>query len=91
MVLKKWCAYTRAPSDTGSKALEGVYPPSKIRASANFFRVSVSNFGVRLGIRRGKIVDCGGSLAVRMLASVGYGVGNIGQKKKKDPRLLVSP
>jgi hypothetical protein len=53
--------------------------------------LSVSNFGVRLGIRRGKIVDCGGSLAVRMLASVGYGVGNTGQKKKKDPRLLVSP
>ena len=33
-------------------------------------------------ISRGKIVDCGGDLAVRMLASVGYRVGNEGWKKK---------
>ena len=37
--------------------------------------VSVRISGVRLGIRRSKIVDCVGSLAVRMLTSVGYRVG----------------
>ncbi len=37
--------------------------------------LSVRFAEVWLGIRQGKIVDCGSCLAVRMLASVGYGVG----------------
>ena len=37
--------------------------------------ISVCIAGVSVGIGRGMIVDCGGCLAVRMLASVGYGVG----------------
>ena len=53
--------------------------------------LSVRIAGVSPSIRRGVIVDCGGCLAVRMLVSVGYRVGNEGKKKKKDPRLLVSP
>ena len=53
--------------------------------SVRFAGVSV------VGIGRGKIVDCGGCLGVRMLVSVGYRVGNEGKKKKKDPRLVVSP
>ena len=53
--------------------------------------LSVLIAGVLVGIGRGKIVDCGGCLAVRMLVSVGYRVGNEGKKKKKDLRLLVSP
>ena len=53
--------------------------------------LSVRIAGVSVGIGRGKIVDCTGCLAVRMLVSVGYRVGNKGKKKKKDPRLLVSP
>jgi len=53
--------------------------------------LSVRVAGVSLGIGQGMIVDSEGCLAFRMLASVGYGVGNEGQIKKKDPRLLVSP
>ncbi len=38
--------------------------------------LSVRFAGVSVGIRQGKIVGSAGSLAVRMLASVGYSVGN---------------
>ncbi len=38
--------------------------------------LSVRSSGVsKVGIGRSKIVDCRGCLGVRMLASVGYGVG----------------
>ena len=53
--------------------------------------LSVRSEEVSVGIGQGTIVDCRGCLGVRMLASVGYRVGNEGQIKKKDPRLLVSP
>jgi len=43
--------------------------------------LSVRFAGVSVGIRQGRIVDCEDCLAVRMLASVGYGVGNEVQKK----------
>jgi hypothetical protein len=46
--------------------------------------LSLRNAGVRLGTRPGKIVDSADCLAVRMLVSVGYRVGNEGKKKKKD-------
>ena len=37
--------------------------------------LSVRRFGVTLGIQRGKIVDCGGSLGVGLVGNVGYSVG----------------
>ena len=47
-------------------------------------RLSVRIAWVSVGIGRGKIVDCTGCLAVRMLASVGYRVGSEIWEKKKD-------
>ncbi len=51
------------------------------RVQAGVGSIEVALLSVRIagvsgvGIGRGTIVDCRGSLAVRMLASVGYGVG----------------
>lgn len=87
MVFKKWCAYIGGSSGTwgglpplrfrtlvrlSSLELAGVVG---VWIGSNEVGILSVRFTRVVGIGQGKIVDCRGCLAVRMLASVGYGVG----------------
>jgi len=59
---QKWCAYTRPPSDTGSKALGGATRGSRIRALVWLFAFGRAGFGKKMApgfSHRGPLVCVG--------------------------------